>query len=109
MEVAFAIEAMLPEGSKLEILNEHASSTICSDTAAPAFPIPELTVRQREILPLLLQKQSNKQIGRSLGLSPFTVRNHVSLLLRSLEVPTRKAAIAKLASLPFPIVHPATP
>lgn len=97
IEIASAIEAMLPEGSKLKILHAKASPPIDSETlTGPAFPIPELTARQREILPLLLQKLSNKQIGRSLGLSPFTVRNHVSLLLRSLEVPTRKAAIAKL-------------
>lgn len=101
---------MLPKGSKLKILHANASPFPGSDTpAVSAVPVPELTVRQREILPLLLQKLSNKQIGRSLGLSPFTVRNHVSRLLRSLEVPTRKAAIAKLASLPFPIIHPSTP
>lgn len=50
------------------------------DHAAPAPP--DLTMRQQQIMALLRQGQSNKQIARSLGLSHFTVRNHVSKLLQ---------------------------
>jgi DNA-binding NarL/FixJ family response regulator len=50
---------------------------------------PTLTDRQVEVLTMLAQKQSNKQIARSLALSHFTVRNHVSHLLRTMGASTR--------------------
>lgn len=48
-----------------------------------------LTVRQIEVLHHVLLGHSNKQIGRILNISAFTVRNHVSKLLRLLNVSTR--------------------
>lgn len=65
---------------------------------AAAWPAPAgnpLTARQRDILELIVQRKSNKQIGRLLAISPFTVRNHVSVLLRTLNVATREQAAAK--------------
>jgi DNA-binding NarL/FixJ family response regulator len=56
--------------------------------AIPAAP-PVLTDRQVEVLTMLAQKQSNKQIARSLDLSHFTVRNHISHLLRAMGATTR--------------------
>lgn len=61
------------------------------DWPTPPTPAP-LTVRQRDILELIVQRKSNKQIGRLLSISPFTVRNHVSILLRTLNVATREQA-----------------
>lgn len=49
-----------------------------------------LTLRQQEILEFLLAGLSNKEIGRKLGLSHFTVRNHVSNILRILNYPCRR-------------------
>lgn len=56
-----------------------------------------LTERQAAILPLLLGDMSNKEIARRLAISHFTVRNHISQILRALGVPTRQAAKAALA------------
>ncbi len=56
---------------------------------------PLLTPRQQDILALIAQGKSNKEIARVLSISPFTVRNHVSLLLRVLNVATRGHAAAK--------------
>lgn len=49
----------------------------------------DLTARQLEVLHHVLLGYTNKQIGRMLNISAFTVRNHVSKLLRLLNVSTR--------------------
>lgn len=59
-----------------------------------------MTARQRQILQLLAAGMSNKDIGRRLGLSHFTVRNHVSQLLRLLGVSSRKAATGMMLDGP---------
>jgi PAS domain S-box-containing protein len=57
-------------------------------------PHPHLTPRQVEVLRLLEQGRSTKQIAAELHLSTETVRNHVRHLLRALGVNTRLEAVA---------------
>lgn len=58
-----------------------------------------LTPRQREVLTLLVQGFSNKEIARKLGLGEGTVKIHMAALFRSLEVRNRQAAAAVGARL----------
>jgi RNA polymerase sigma factor (sigma-70 family) len=60
----------------------------------------ELTPRERDILRLLAQGKSNKEIAQILFLSEKTVRNYVSNILRKLEVNSRTEA-ALLAAKHF--------
>jgi DNA-binding NarL/FixJ family response regulator len=53
-----------------------------SQTASAALSDVALTSRQVEILRLVSDQRSNKEIGRALELSHFTVRNHLSALYR---------------------------
>lgn len=55
-----------------------------------------LTPRQRQILRLIREGLSNKQIAQKLALGPSTVKNHVHALLGRLQVGHRGEAAARL-------------
>ena len=55
-------------------------------------PFSELTPREREILCLLAEGQSNKLIARDLGISDGTVKLHVKAILRKLGIHSRVEA-----------------
>jgi len=57
--------------------------------------LPALTQREREVLRLLAEGLSNEQIGKSLFISPETVRTHVRKSMSKLEADTRTQAVAK--------------
>ena len=63
-------------------------------TTAPTAPPPHLTPRQVEVLRLLEQGRSTKQIAAELHLSTETVRNHIRRLFRALGVNSRLEAVA---------------
>src|SRR5207302_3726402 len=56
-----------------------------------------LTLRQADVLKLLVQGKPNKLICRDLRLSEGTVKVHVSAILRALKVHSRAQAVAELA------------
>src|SRR6266571_1906103 len=62
---------------------------------APAEVFPELTDREREVLELLARGELNAAIARRLGLSPKTVRNHVSNIFAKLQVADRAQAVIR--------------
>lgn len=64
---------------------------------APQRPtaFPELTARELEILELIARGENNPSITRILGVSPKTVRNHVSNIFSKLQVVDRAQAIVR--------------
>ena len=60
----------------------------------PTAPPPHLTPRQVEVLRLLEQGRSTKQIAAELHLSTETVRNHIRRLFQALGVNSRLEAVA---------------
>jgi DNA-binding CsgD family transcriptional regulator len=67
----------------------------------------QLTDRELEVLGLLTEGLTNRQIARRLYLSDRKVAHHVSAVLHKLGQPTRSAAVATAARLG--ILRPATP
>jgi DNA-binding NarL/FixJ family response regulator len=58
-----------------------------------------LTDRQVEVLALMMQGKSNKAIGRALDLAEPTVRNHVTAVLKALNVTNRTEAVLTVVEL----------
>jgi two-component system nitrate/nitrite response regulator NarL len=54
---------------------------------------PRLTRREREVVRLMAQGLSNKEIARSLQIEPATVKNHVHNILEKLRVGRRAEAV----------------
>ena len=82
-----------------EVPNGHAALSLPDGEAAAAGDgdddrtlLARLSRRQRDVLGLLGQGYSNKEIARILGISYITVRVHVSAVMRSLEVANRTQA-----------------
>jgi len=63
----------------------------------PSHRGARLTARERQILALVATGVSNKAIARDLGVSPNTVKFHLSALFDKLQVGTRAEAIAAAA------------
>jgi len=70
--------------------------------AAARRPSPAelgLTGRQVDVLALMMQGKSNKLICRALDLAEPTVKNHVSAILKALDVSNRTEAVLAVAAL----------
>lgn len=57
--------------------------------SAPDIDDLALTRREKEIIPFIAQGLTNKEIARSLGLGPSTVKNHVHNILEKLQLRRR--------------------
>ncbi|HUS15438.1 MAG TPA: AAA family ATPase [Chloroflexia bacterium] len=67
--------------------------------AARRFRSGDLTRRQREIVQLVSQGQTNAEIARSLTLSPRTVEMHVANILATLDCRSRADAVRRATEL----------
>ncbi|SIT58634.1 putative Response regulator containing a CheY-like receiver domain and an HTH DNA-binding domain [Mesorhizobium prunaredense] len=69
-----------------------------SEVAKPALDMAgRLTLREREIIRLMGRSLSNKEIGRTLGISGATVKNHVHNILEKLALRRRSQVPAALS------------
>ncbi|KPV43205.1 helix-turn-helix domain-containing protein [Alicyclobacillus ferrooxydans] len=58
-----------------------------------------LTNREREVFELLVQDKTTKEIAKQLFVSEKTVRNHISNVMKKLNVKGRSQAVVELVRL----------
>jgi DNA-binding NarL/FixJ family response regulator len=89
-EVAAAIRTVMAGGA---VFGAGVAARLLAQSRAPApGDGVELTAREREVLGLLAQGSTNKQIALALGLSLKTIQNYVSNILGKLQVADRTQA-----------------
>ena len=77
---------------------ESSSNTVVRNSAQPEL-IEPLTNREYEILILLGQRLTNKEIAESLFISHLTVKRHTSTIYQKLQVNGRREAVDKAINL----------
>ena len=109
-EVATALEGLAELGAGAEA---ERARRLLEATRRPGglTTLPELTAREREVLGLLAEGLTNRQIAERLVVSEHTVHRHVTNILRKLDLPSRTAAAAQavragLAREPRRIANP---
>ncbi len=87
-----------PTESLLEALRTvaHGGTAIAPDIQAfiAANPIPDLTKRQADILASAVRGFTNADIGRQFGLSPVSVKKHLSVVFAKIGAANRAEAVA---------------
>lgn len=74
----------------LQSFREGGSSTVQDER--PQEPCP-LSMRETEVVKHIARGKSNKEIARLLAISDQTVKNHITSILRKLDVADRTAAV----------------
>lgn len=64
-----------------------------AQSLASRTPNSDLSPREREVLSLIVQGRSNKEIAHKLGITEATVKSHVSVILERLGVEDRTQAV----------------
>jgi len=83
-----------------EVLRGMADGAVATGSASSEIEeAPSLSPRQTEILLLIAEGNSNKQIAATLGLSDGTIKTHVSSILRTLNARNRTQAILAASRL----------
>ena len=75
---------------------QHLATTTNRPTGAPSLDeVAGISAREREVLALLAEGLTDREIGERLGISPRTVETHVGSLLSKLGVRNRAQAAAR--------------
>ena len=106
--LATGVKGYIPKRSEIKVFNNALKLIIEGGSYVPPnllentplnalsgrnIGIKTLTTRQSQVLDLIAQGQSNKQIAYDMGVSESTVKLHINALLRSLHVSNRTQAV----------------
>ncbi len=82
-------------------LSPSVAAQLIRNAASQPTMVGSVTQRERQILRLIVAGQSNKQIGRELGISEKTVKSHCGRLFQRINVSDRtQAAVWATKNLP---------
>jgi non-specific serine/threonine protein kinase len=98
-EAAWAAGRALPLDDAVAYALEHATTIDEPVTRARKEPEDPLTPREREVLELIAQGRSNREIAEALFVTEHTVKYHVASLFSTLDATSRSEAVARAASL----------
>jgi DNA-binding CsgD family transcriptional regulator len=97
-DLAGRLSAALADVPTIRIVREDESpDAILGDSKAGLRPDGALSKRELEVLALLAEGASNKDIARRLGISPHTAKFHVGSLIDKLDATGRTDAVAHAA------------
>jgi two-component system response regulator DevR len=102
------IEGIRAVASGKSLMRQDVAQRVVQDLTAtslpstPAAPAPELSLRERQVLELIADGLTNRQIGERLELAEKTVKNYVSGLLAKLGMERRTQAAVYGASVKPP-------
>jgi RNA polymerase sigma factor (sigma-70 family) len=91
-EAAAALERLLELGADAQARRARRLVDTSSDDGR--IVLPQVTAREREVLRLLAEGLTNRQIAERLVVSEHTVHRHITNILRKLDLPSRTAAAA---------------
>jgi DNA-binding NarL/FixJ family response regulator len=94
-EAAAALDRLVELGADFEA--GRARRLLDASTRRDDGSMPALTPREREVLALLAEGLTNREIATRLVVSEHTVHRHVTNILRKLDLPSRTAAAAHAA------------
>jgi DNA-binding CsgD family transcriptional regulator len=100
-ELANRLTVLLTNIPGLRLVRASESSDVVlvlsTEVSTPADGDVPLTPRELEVLTLLAEGKSNKEIARSLGISVHTAKFHVGALIDKLDAVGRTDAVAQAA------------
>jgi DNA-binding NarL/FixJ family response regulator len=101
LEASDAFEIVAAADAELVVTAREArgASGVAGALARETVSAPVLTPREREILALLADGLSNKQIAARLGISTNTVKTHLELLFDKLDASSRTEAVTLAARM----------
>ncbi len=99
LEAAGEQVAWYPQGAPLHVVVPLAGTRHSGSTSRSGQLMDSLTAREREVLRLMVDGASNREIANHLVLSVNTVKKHVLNLCGKLGVQSRAQAIAKARTL----------
>ena len=91
-QATFKSLAYLPTSTE-----QGSAATVVAPAGATTARLKAFTARQRDVLRLIVQGMSNKEIARALNLGEGTVKVHMAAIFRKLGV-NRRVAVAVVAA-----------
>lgn len=93
----FRGEAVCP-GKLCGSLFQYVSHMAKAHSAPLPSTRPDLTLRQKQLVALIANGLTNKEIAARLNLSEFTIRNHVHRILKQVDAESRSQAVETILS-----------